>query len=91
MGSGFYTTLERRRVIHVQKRFDNMFENNKAFAMFQVFKVNRHAQQVHSLVSSCQFLANLLLCCDSTIKLKPRLSVLQTTTDEAERIPGKTE
>ena len=41
----FYTTLERRRVIHVQERFDNMFENNKAFAMFQVFEVNRPADE----------------------------------------------
>ena len=32
-------------MIHVQERFDNMFENNKAFAMFQVFEVNRPADE----------------------------------------------
>ena len=49
-GKWFYTTLERRRVIHVQERFDNMFENNKAFAMFQVFEVHRpHLSQDYSL------------------------------------------
>ena len=36
----FYITLGRRRTIPVKERFNNLFEDNKAFAMFQVFEVN---------------------------------------------------